>query len=579
MLAEAVGNATSPTQRAETIRTYAARFGVSLATARRHAGIRLRPRRDREPRYPVAREVLDQVVALWLSTRTEKYPSATASLADVIDRAVIAGILERGAVSVGQLRRYIAREHITLGEQRRQAPHVWLRSEHPNHVHQLDVSRCRQWYLRPDGRLDVQSFTKGTAEYRNKDLRDGVPILRYVLVDHASGLPYVQYAADETAPTLLSFAAGAWFPKRQRREVGPTNVERWWPAPFDPERYDEWGALPLLRDYPFRGVSRMLVLDRASANQSQFTGKLCERLGIELIEAQKARAKGSVERMMWIWETKFEAWLHAQPAPDLHTLNVWALDFLARWCLKAVHSRHGMTRTQAWALIEREQLRELAGGWPVFRELATREPEARLVVSGDPGCGQVRHGGHTWRIADAALIGQTVQVWYTAFDQDELLARTADDRVFHLERIERDRFGFSERAVTFGTHARHPDSATEKTEKRLAAVRAALPPREFYGRDGEQHDTPAFLGPRQGVEIPITLNLGARELTRKQWNARAIAELAALSEPEGAERDERWAGHRALPESTVDDFVAWCLARRAQPGVDGRKVVPLFQSA
>lgn len=573
-LTQVVASAESATDRAEAIRRYTEDWGVSEATARRHAGLPRRSAPAAPVPYRVERDVLDQVVALWLASATEKYSTATMPLADVLDMAEVAGILPSGALSLGQLRRYIAEQRVTLADQRRGTPHIFVRTEHPNHAQLVDVTRCRQWYLTREGQPDVQSYRRGTAEYRNKDLR-GTPLYRYVLVDHTSGLPYVQYCTDETVPTLLTFLAGAWLPKRQRHTVGPTGVERWWPAPFAPNDYDVWAALPSLRDYPFRGAPRLLVLDRASANQSQFTRELCRRLGVEFVLAQAARAKGAVETMMWIWERKFEARLALQPAPDLPTLNVWALDFLAHWCLKAVHSRHGMTRTQAWSLITPEQLREIPG-WPVFQELARREPEPRTVKSGEAGFGLVYHEGRAWRVPDPALIGQVVQVSYSVFHRDQLEARAADGRVLLLEEARRDRWGFFEQAPVLGqAYARHPDSATQKTEKRLEAVRAALPPLQVFGREGDKRDVPAVLGPRQGVEIRVDVDLGAREIARPEFNRRVIARLGrALTDAEGEERNRRLGGQTAVPESAVEDFVGWC-ERQAVPA--SPKVVNLFR--
>jgi hypothetical protein len=562
-LANVIEAASGSAERALAIERYAREWGISQTTARRHAGIRVRPSVGPPRPYPVPTEALEQALAIWLSSATEKYETATMPLADVIDLCEMNGIWQAGQISRGQLQRYIRERHITLEDQRRGTPWIQQRSEHPNHVHLADVTRCRQWYLRDDGHVDVQSYKRGTAEYRNKDLRGGVPLFRYVLVDHASGLPYVQYCTDETAATLLTFLAGGWLPKRQRQAPGLHGPAlRWWPVPFEPDRYDEWAGLPELRDYYFRGAPRLLVVDRASQNQSEFTRELCRRLGIELVIAQEARAKGAVETMMWIWERKFETRLATQPATDLTTLNVWALDFLAHWCRKAVHSRHGMTRSQAWALIQPEQLRELPA-WPIFRELARRAPEPRLVKSGEPGCGVIHHEGRVWRLADASLIGQIVQVSYSVFSPATLEARAVDGRVFLLEAVERDRFGFSLRAPLIGqAHARHPDTPTQETQKRLEAVRTALPPLEVFGREGEKRDVPSLLPPRRGVEISVDLDRGAREITEGQFNRRVRAKLGrALAEEEGAERDRWFSAAATLPEAKVEEFIAWCLAR------------------
>ncbi len=574
-LTAAVRRASSSEERAAHLAAYATAWQVSEATARRHAGVKIRAASP-APAATMTDPGLDQVVGLWLSSATEKYTHATMPLADVIDMAEVAGVIAPGQVTLARLWRYIREHRITLNDQRRGTPHVWLRTEHPNHAHLADVTRCRQWYLRDDGRLDAQSFKRGTAAYRNKDLRRGVTLYRYVLVDHTSGLPYVQYHTDETVPTLLTFLAGAWLPKRQRQGVSTTGAPRWQPAPFDPEQYEAWAALPPLRDYPFRGAPRLLVLDRAGANQAEFTAQLCERLGIKLIIASEARAKGAVEAMMWIWERKFEARLALQPACDLATLNAWALDFSTYWCRKAIHSRHGMTRTQAWATIRPEQLREIPA-WPIFQELARREPELRTVKSGPAGFGVIYHEGAAWLLPNASLIGQRVAVSYSVFHREQLEARAEDGQVYLMERLARDRWGFYAEAPVLGeTFARHADSPTQQTQKRLEAVRAALPALEVFGREGEKTDVPAILGPREGVQISLRAEVDAREISAGQFTRRVRAALGdrALTEAEGAERDRVLAGRASVPEALVETFVAWCLAQTAPASP---KVVNLFR--
>lgn len=177
-LAKAVEAASSAAERAEAIRRYVQEWIVSEATARRHAGIRIRPRPAREHGYPVPIEALEQAVGLWLSSATEKYTTATMPLADVIDMCEVAGIWEPSVLSLAQLRRYIRERRVTLADQRRGAPSIQMASPHPNYAHLADVTVCRQWFLKDDGRVEIQSYKRGTAEYRNRDLRGGVRLLR-----------------------------------------------------------------------------------------------------------------------------------------------------------------------------------------------------------------------------------------------------------------------------------------------------------------------------------------------------------------------------------------------------------------
>jgi hypothetical protein len=573
-LASAIERASSARDRAELFRAYAEEWNVSLSTARRDAGVKIRPS---TASAPAVDPVMDELVSRWLSTATEKYKTATQPVRDFLEMCERAELIQPGQVSESSFRRYVKAHRITIGDQRRGTPHIHMASPHPNWAHLVDSSRCRQWYLKDDGTFDVQSFKRGTAEYRNKDLR-GVPLYRYVCIDHASGLPFVQYYTDETVQTLLTFLASAWLPKRGRVAPGPTGVTRRWLTPFTPEAWDEWKTLDHFRNYPFRGVPRVLVLDRASANQSEFVRELCRRLEVKHQLAQEARAKGAVENFMWTWERSFESRLAVQPATDLATLNIYALDHLEYFCRRSVHSRHGMTRTQAWAQIAPEQLREL-DDWPRFADAARRAPKPALVRSGDAGTGWIAYEGRTWRMATANYIGQTVAVSMSAFSPDELVAQTGDGQVFLLEEVGRTKFGFSDRAPVYGeAHASHPMTTTERTRARADRLRETLEPVTVFGREGERTDAPDILGPRRGVEISIASTIGSREITRSELNKRVLAQLgprAHFDEMMSAKRDELIAGRRTFPEAVVDEFLSWHAAYLAAPD-PSRKVVNLF---
>lgn len=569
-LRQAVSRAASSRERGEILRAYAATWRVSDSTARRDARDPVVARTPKAP--PAADPLLDQMVDLWLDSASEKYPAATMPVADLIDMCEVAGVSAPGQVTPARFKRYAAAHRISLKDQRGGRPYTPMQSLHPNQVQMTDVSRSRQYYLRDDGRLDVQSYQRGTAEYRNKDLR-GAPLFRYVLVDHFSGEFWVQYYTDETAATLLTFLASAWLPKRGTVMTGPTGVTRRWLVPFTPDTWDEWKTFDEFRDYPFRGVPKILIADRASQNQSEFTRELCRRLGVELKIAQEARAKGTVEGLMWIFERKFETRLRHQPATDLATLNLYAADFVEYYCRKFVHSRHGMTRTQKWSTIAREQLVEL-DDWPRFADAARREPRPAKVTSGEAGSGWIRYGGRVWRMETADYITETVLVSEAALRPDELIAQTGDGRTFVLQPVRFNEHGFSERAKAYGeAFASHPMTATEKTRARAAEASAALPPLIVFGREGEKKDAPNILGPRRGVEISLE-SVGVREINMAQFDARVLAKWRKpYTEAMGARRDEIFAGSKTVPESTVDEFLTWAYAQQAEPS---RKVVNLF---
>ena len=96
-------------------------------------------------------------------------------------------------------------------------------------MHQVDVSACLHWYFKKRGGLAHAPHQAGAHAGGKKPQvlqKLGIKshILRYVLVDHASGAFYVRYylAAGETALNLIDFLYHAW----RRRETGARHLPR-----------------------------------------------------------------------------------------------------------------------------------------------------------------------------------------------------------------------------------------------------------------------------------------------------------------------------------------------------------------
>ncbi|MBN0495629.1 integrase, partial [Pseudomonas aeruginosa] len=77
---------------------------------------------------------------------------------------------------------------------------------------------------------------------------------------------------------------------------------------------------------------------------------------------------------------KFEAGLRFQPVADLDELNAAAKTWRAWFNAAKKHSRHGMTRSEAWMRIREHQLVK-APSVEVCRQLAIAEPESRKVTN------------------------------------------------------------------------------------------------------------------------------------------------------------------------------------------------------
>lgn len=207
-------------------------------------------------------------------------------------------------------------------------PHQRLRSEHPNHVWQVDASICVLYYMKKKGLavMDEDEFYKNKPQNVEKVSKQR--ILRYVLTDHTTGTFYLEYflTAGENWRTLMTFLLNAMI-KRESE--------------------------------PFHGIPKILMWDKGSANSSYVVKTfLEEELGIKTIAHSKgnSRAKGQVEQCQNLVETKFESRLYRLNIGDIETLNNYAHQWMRHYNATKKHTRHGHTRYGLWTTIRKEQL-------------------------------------------------------------------------------------------------------------------------------------------------------------------------------------------------------------------------------
>src|SRR5690606_12990826 len=117
-------------------------------------------------------------------------------------------------------------------------PKSHLRSEHPNHVWQIDPSLCVLYYLPTQAGECLQVMDEAKF-YKNKPANfrriEKERVWRYVITDHTSGVIYVQYVLGaESGRNLVDAFIGA----AQKR--GPAD--------------------------PFHGIPRAVMVDPGSAN-------------------------------------------------------------------------------------------------------------------------------------------------------------------------------------------------------------------------------------------------------------------------------------------------------------------------
>lgn len=423
-------------------------------------------------------------------------------------------------VSNAHLNRLMRQRRISANQQRIATPHVNMRSEHPNHVHQVDPSLCVLYYL--NGRqhmMEADQFYKNKLEnYAKVKLK----IWRYVLTDHASAyiVPWYVEAAGESPENLFEFLMFAWS-KRGDRD--------------------------------FHGVPRLLIWDKGSANTAAVIKNLLAPLEVEHIAHTKgnARAKGSVEGGNNLVEIQFESRLKFSPVESVAELNdaglAWANAYNAN-CIPHQDTRlrraglaQPMARSDLWHLITAEQLRllpdieicrQLLRGAAVTRKvrgdmtIPFKHPQAdRSLVYSLRGC-------------DAVNVGDEVTVEPLVYGESAIVVsvpRYDGETLQHkVEPVSNyDQFGRSMDAPKFGeSFQAQPDTEQVKAGKALDRVAYGdLPEQELTkAKDkavpfGGRLDTHAHL---KEVELPTYLPRKGTEIDAgKRFDEKPMSHIAA----------------------------------------------------
>ena len=257
-----------------------------------------------------------------------------------------------------------------------------MKSEHPNHCWQIDPSLCVLYYLPRHGKDTGLRVMKEEEFYKNKPKNvvkiEQDRVWRYTGTDHASGTIVARYYfGGETSANLCDFFI---FMMQAKEDVHKD---------------------------PIRGVPRMVMLDPGSANTSSAFKTLCKSLDVhvQINKPGNPRAKGQVEKANDIVETSFESGLRFTEVHDIDQLNALAERWMRYYNGTQIHSRHGMTRYQAWNKIKPEQL-ILPPPAEYCRELAISAPK-EAKVSADL---EIRFGGRFYSVKaiQGILVGQKV---------------------------------------------------------------------------------------------------------------------------------------------------------------------------
>lgn len=325
----------------------------------------------------------------------------------------------------------------------RPSPKVSLASAHPNHVWQIDPSLCVLYYLKGNTGLQVMpeaEFNKNKP--KNLERIANERVWRYVVVDHTSGAVYVEYVLGaESGRNLCHCFINAMQPR---------------------------GA-----NDPFHGVPSMVMVDPGSANMGAMFKSLCASLGtvVWVNQPHQPWAKGSVEKHNDIVERKFEQGLAFIPVHNLDELNTAAWRWMRHFNATARHTRHGMTRYEAWMRITREQL-VLAPDAVTCRRLAASVSAERVVSS----LLQVSYRGRKYDVSGVpgVIVGDKLTVARNAWadaDTAHVLGMDEQGRPTHfvVPALTTGEFGFVG-AVDIGQFRQHADTPADTNRKLVERV-------------------------------------------------------------------------------------------------------------
>ncbi|WP_096978270.1 DDE-type integrase/transposase/recombinase [Escherichia coli] len=472
-------------------------------------GVRMsKPRKQRSDagKTTLTHDEMLTISGAWLASPRPGNGKKGYSLEDIVDGLRDNGLIIAGRtdtetgeffpLSIDAISRALRQHRMHPDQLRAPSPALELASLHPNHVWQLDASICVLYYLKNPAKKaqgDTGLRVMSAAEFnknkpRNLDRIVNDRVWSFEITDHTTGWIYVEYRfGGESAVNFLEVMINAM------QERGGADV--------------------------LHGVPKILFTDPGSALVSASLLNMCRAMGICTIQhkAHNARATGSVEKARDIIERKFEGGLRFLRVDDIDELNRLARLWRMKFNRTAIHSRHCMSRTDAWLRITEEQLVK-APAPEICRELAISLPEERTVT----GKLRVPFRGKEYDVSDVpgVFVGDKVMVARNPWSDEEARVVIINDEgfeTFHvINAIQKDElWQYSTSAPVIGEEYRQlPETVTRtnrdeveqhtygtasREETDAAKKDKALP---FGGRfnpylDIERDEHPAYL-PKRG---------------------------------------------------------------------------------
>lgn len=451
-------------------------------------------------------------------------------------------------LSVSTITRALKQYRLHPEQLLRPEPVTHLRSLHPNHLWQIDASLCVLFYLPSEKKknelalqiMREQEFYKNKPQNIAKIVKDRV--WRYVVTDHTSGCIFVWYVmGGENSENLCEAFIQAIQPKKDRLK------------------------------FPFCGVPKMVMLDPGSANTGFGFKNLCQQLGVEIIinKVGNPRAKGQVEQANNQIERDFEGKLAFIRVNSLSQLQAAANEWMMLFNHVSTHSRHGMTRFQAWQKIQADELR-IPPPADYCRELVLSRPVERVVANDLT----ISFEGRTFDVSAVPFIQNQDKITVAKNPWKPFSAQVQrfdeHGKAYWLEVPEQivDEFGFAVNAAIVGqeykTHADTQAQTNAKELEKLAMQADTLEQAEqsrkakalpFGGRiDPFAHQEQVLAAdkvrymPKRGVQMDYnTMDVQAAVLNK--------VELAKLLKPRVEEAGGDWKQAVALITKQYPDGV------------------------
>ncbi len=501
--------------RASRRRELASLFDVSQTTISRwlhRMDIVSHTRSDKGKRLVEERELYEVFAIQYSSHKQTQGPIMTAQ--DAIEIAEHNGKLRPGVLAPSSYNAWLRAHQIARDEVDIPEPHINLRSLGPNHVHQVDFSLAINWKIQ-NNRAVYQDLV-----YKNKLPAAGTPrLLRLIVTDHTSGNFAVWYTAapGESVSALIE---GLWY--------------AWTPKTYEGQSIQDV--------YPFRGVPRILMMDRGPGSRSQVLLNFLEWLDVNLNICQGARSKGQVESAHWWWEQRFESRFRLEPPISIERLNDEANAFAAKLCKEVIHYRTQAPRTPHWEFhLNRSfesQLRVPNCSFEEAMRYAVSAEKTALVG----GSGIVQFRGNKYRVPEVLLHEKHVNVQFSPFEFPNVILRAVDQpnaQPFLCQPIMFNEHGFAVDSAIIGAEFK-----SHKQSARAQAVSQAKQAVQEFTEAGQRmvtrgyhlegleasgirsHETPI----EAGAEAPVYSNAQARrEVIERVGRPLEVAEKRLLS--------------------------------------------------